>query len=169
MYGARDLKGWGFTLSHDVEGFEFLGARLPSINLLEKNGSEAPLLLVKKLGDGQTLLVSASTGESVSGDGKIVEAVFGIKGAPERGTFRVEEGVVFDGYRKQSGLLAIEKEVYVTGPAHSTLLGSLIDLFEPMQLPQRRRFTHACQSGGNGGKEEPPVPCDLIAWSWGLF
>jgi hypothetical protein len=130
MYGASDLQGWGFTLTHDVEGFEFLEARLPSTNLLEKNGSAAPLLLVKNLGNGQTLLASASSGESVSGDGKVVEAVFGIKGVPDRGTFRIEEGVAFDGYRKQSGLLAVEKEVYVTGPSHSTLMGSIRGFFE---------------------------------------
>ena len=136
MYGARDLQGWGFELTHEVEGFEFLGARLPNTNLLERNGFEAPLLLVKDLGNGRTLLASAiSQCGPVSGDGKVVEAIFGIKGAPDCGTFRIEDGVVFDGYRRQTRLMAAEKEVYVTGPLHSSFFGSLRDLFQSIRLP----------------------------------
>ena len=137
MFGANEMKAWGFELTHDTQGFEFLGARLPSTNLLEKNGAEAPLLLVKDLGKGRTLLASAISagGESVSGDGAVVEAVFGVKGTPDRGTFRVEEGVVFDGYKQLSELLAAEKEVYVTGPAYSSLFGTFSDLLKSIRLP----------------------------------
>jgi hypothetical protein len=137
MYGVRDARGWVFELSHDMDAFEFLGARLPRANLLEKEGDEAPLLLVKRLEDGRTLLANAiiGDGEPVSGDGKVVEAVFGVRGASTRGTFRVSEGAVYDGYRKPSGLLAAEKEVYVTGPSHSSLLGSIRGLFESIRLP----------------------------------
>ena len=129
MFGTRDVKAWGFELTHDTERFEFLGARLPETHLLEKSGVDTPLLLVKPLGDGRTLLASATAGDPVSGDGKVVEAVFGVKGATERGAFRVEEGFVFDSDHRSSGLLAADKEVYITGPAQSSIfrtLGSLI-------------------------------------------
>ena len=135
MFGAREMRGWGLTMKHDAEAFEFLGARLPNTNLLEKNGGSAPLLLVKNEGDGAVLLASALAGDPVSGDGPVVEIVFGVKGDAGRGMFRVEEGIVFDDQRRSSGLLAAEKALYVTGPAHSTLMGSLSGLFESIQMP----------------------------------
>lgn len=138
MFGARELRGWSFALSHDASAFEFLGARLPETNLLEKNGAEAPLLLVKDAGEGRTLLANAiaANGEPVTGDGKVVEVVYRIKGAPDRGTFRVDEGFVLDASSRYPGqLMATEKEIYVTGPSHSTFFGTLRGLFEAMRLP----------------------------------
>jgi len=102
---------------------------------LEKNGASAPLLLVKNVGNGAVLLASASAGEPVTGDGRVVEVVYGVKGAAIRGMFRVEQGIVFDDQRRSSGLLAAEKAFYVTGPAHSTLMGSLRGLFESFRMP----------------------------------
>lgn len=137
MYGARDLRGWGFELTHDEASFEFLGARLPKTNLLEKGGDEAPLLLVKPTGKGRTLLASAVVGDGqpVTGDGRVVEAVYRVKGASSSGKFRVEDGIVYDGYRNPTGLLAVEKEVYVTGPTHSSIFRSIKEIFRSMQLP----------------------------------
>ena len=137
MFGADAMQAWRMELNHSAEDFEFVGARLPDRNLLEKGGAQAPLLLVKQAGAGRTILASAiaGDGQAVSGDGRVVEAIYKIRGNPTRGVFRVEEGRVFDGTRESPNPLATEQEVYISGPSQSFLLTPLMNLFNSISLP----------------------------------
>ena len=136
LEGARDLRGWGLTLTFDPKQFEFLGARAPNVALLEKEGAHAPLFLVHDEGPGRIVLSSAITdGKAADGDGLIAEMIFKPKVPAATAMFGIEDGFMFDNLSLPTRVLAASRRIYSSDESHSWLPAPLGGFFETLMQP----------------------------------
>lgn len=120
LHGTRSLQGWGLTLAFDEAQFEFLGARAPQSNLLERSGGYAPLFLVHEAERGRLMLGSAiSEGATADGVGIVAEAVFVARRPGASGVFKAHDVVLFDGGPLPSQAVTASKRFGTEGPSYS--------------------------------------------------
>ena len=100
---SRSLEGYGLSLQYDPVKYEFVSATEPDGNLLKSYSGQETLFLSSNRRPGELIIGAmsvdgpgASDGRGASGDGKLAEIVFKVRGPASAGDFQVSESVLVD-------------------------------------------------------------------------
>ncbi len=94
---AQMLKGYGFVLHYDQARYEFIEAKEVEGNILDTGSGQQVLFLSSNKTPGQVAVGAMKVdGESVQGDGQLVEITFKTIETPLPTDFQIAEGVLVD-------------------------------------------------------------------------